>query len=174
MPLRPPKKLRVLVIGSGTVGQVLAAGFEKHRHDVKIGTRDSSKLKEFTDKHPSISVTDNASGAAWAEVVILAVKGSGAVAAITPLAELLKGKVVLDATNPIDDTKAPVNGILQFFTGPNSSLMEQLQSIAKDAKFVKCWSCVGNSKVKKVLSLLLLVLVVLLLLCVVVEISNLY
>jgi predicted dinucleotide-binding enzyme len=60
----------------------------------------------------------------------------------------LKGKVVLDATNPIDDKKAPQRGVLQFFTGPNESLMERLQSIAKDAKFVKCWSCVGNAMVR--------------------------
>ena len=72
-------------------------------------------------------------------------KGAAAIDAVTPIADALKGKVVLDATNPIDDKKAPVNGILPFFTGANESLMEKLQAIAKDAKFVKCWSCVGNA-----------------------------
>ena len=34
--------------------------------------------------------------------------------------------------------------MLQFFTGPNDSLMERLQKAAPQAKFVKAFSCVGS------------------------------
>lgn len=74
LPLRPPKKQKVAVIGSGTVGQVLAAGFARHAHDVKIATRDAAKLKDFVAKHPTIAVSDVAAAVAWADVVVLAVK----------------------------------------------------------------------------------------------------
>ena len=55
----------------------------------------------------------------------------------------MAGKPVIDATNPISGP--PVNGILQFFTGPNDSLMERLQKAAPDAHFVKAFNSVGNA-----------------------------
>jgi predicted dinucleotide-binding enzyme len=75
---------------------------------------------------------------------VLAVKG-GAAASVLELcgAEALSGKTVIDTTNPIAD-RPPVNGVLQFFTGPNESLLEQLQAKVPAANFVKAFSCVGG------------------------------
>lgn len=56
----------------------------------------------------------------------------------------LAGKVVIDTTNPIAEAP-PVDGVLQFFTGPNASLLEALQAACPDARFVKAFSCVGNA-----------------------------
>ena len=39
--------MKIGVIGSGVVGQTLAAGFLKHGHEVEIGTREPAKLKEW-------------------------------------------------------------------------------------------------------------------------------
>ena len=39
----------------------------------------------------------------------------------------------------------PVNGVLQYFTSQNESLMERLQALAPDARFVKAFSCIGNA-----------------------------
>jgi predicted dinucleotide-binding enzyme len=50
----------------------------------------------------------------------------------------------IDTTNPIAEAP-PVNGVLRFFTGPNESLLEQLQARAPRAKLVKAFSCVGNA-----------------------------
>jgi 8-hydroxy-5-deazaflavin:NADPH oxidoreductase len=55
----------------------------------------------------------------------------------------LSGKTVIDTTNPIADAP-PVNGVLQYFTAQNDSLMERLQRLAPDAHFVKAFSCVGT------------------------------
>jgi len=57
--------------------------------------------------------------------------------------ENLAGKTVVDATNPIADLP-PEHGVLRFFTGPNESLMEQLQSEFPSAHFVKAFNSVGN------------------------------
>ena len=57
-------------------------------------------------------------------------------------------KVVIDATNPIA-AAPPVNGVLQFFTGPNESLMERIQTLLPEAKLVKAFSCVGNGLMYK-------------------------
>jgi len=53
--------------------------------------------------------------------------------------------VVIDATNPIADAP-PVDGVIQFFTGPNESLMERLQKAFPQAKFVKAFSSVGAAR----------------------------
>lgn len=54
------------------------------------------------------------------------------------------GKIIIDATNPIV-AAPPINGVLQFFTGPNESLMEKIQLLLPEAKLVKAFSCVGNA-----------------------------
>jgi predicted dinucleotide-binding enzyme len=54
----------------------------------------------------------------------------------------LAGKVVIDAMNPIAD-EPPAGGVLRFYTKPDESLMERLQRLAPQAKFVKAFSCVG-------------------------------
>jgi predicted dinucleotide-binding enzyme len=134
---------KVGVIGSGIVGQTLAKGFQKHGHEVVIGTRSAGKLADFT-KATGIAEVDFAT-AAGSEILVLAVGGGVAEEAIVQLGvDRIAGKVVIDTTNPIAQ-KPPVNGVLQFFTGPNESLMEKLQAKAPGAHFVKAFSCVGNA-----------------------------
>jgi predicted dinucleotide-binding enzyme len=134
---------KVGVIGSGIVGQTLAKGFQKHGHEVVIGTRSAGKLADFT-KATGIAEVDFAT-AAGSDILVLAVGGGVAEEAITQLGiDRIAGKVVIDTTNPIAP-KPPVNGVLQFFTGPNESLMEKLQAKAPGAHFVKAFSCVGNA-----------------------------
>ncbi|HEU4404410.1 MAG TPA: NAD(P)-binding domain-containing protein [Polyangiaceae bacterium] len=137
---------KVAVLGSGQVGEVLADGFLKHGFAVRRGSREPSKLADWRAKagaNASTGTFDEA--AAWAEVVVLAVKGTAAESAVGLAgAKNLAGKPVLDATNPIADAP-PEDGVLKFFTGPNESLMERLQALAPEARFVKAWSCVGNA-----------------------------
>jgi 8-hydroxy-5-deazaflavin:NADPH oxidoreductase len=136
---------KIGVLGSGVVGQVLADGLLKHGYEVMRGTREPGKLAEWKQKAGAKASSGTfAEAARFGEVVILAVKGTAARSALEMAGEAnLAGKAVLDATNPIDD-KPPVNGVLQFFTGPNDSLMERLQKQAPKAKLVKAFSCVGN------------------------------
>ena len=76
---------------------------------------------------------------------VLAVKGAAAEAALKAAGTAnLEGKTVIDTTNPIADAP-PVNGVLKYFTSPNESLMERLQTLAPAAHFVKAFSCVGNA-----------------------------
>jgi predicted dinucleotide-binding enzyme len=55
----------------------------------------------------------------------------------------LRGKTVIDTTNPIADAP-PVNGVLKFFTSLEDSLMERLQRLAPEVHFVKSFSCIGG------------------------------
>ena len=58
----------------------------------------------------------------------------------------LAGKIVIDATNPIDGNKPPQNGVLSFFTTMDRSLMEELQDAFPEARLVKGWSSVGSAR----------------------------
>jgi len=137
-------KKKIGVLGSGQVAQVLAKGFLNLGHEVTMGTSNISKLAEWKNKNPSAKIGSFEEVAKFGEIIVLAVKGKAAESLIKSLAPSLTGKIVMDATNPIDE-KPPVNGVLQYFTSLNESLMERLQKAAPLAHFVKAYNSVGNS-----------------------------
>lgn len=135
--------MRCGVLGSGTVAQSLAVGLQKHGHQVMMGTRDKEKLQQWAAEHDGMALGNFSDAAAYGEIVLLAVKGSASINALRlASAENLKGKAVIDATNPIADA-APENGVLKFFTSLDDSLMEQLQREFPEAHLVKAFSSVG-------------------------------
>lgn len=136
---------KIAVLGSGDVGKVLANGLLKHGHEVMRGSREPAKLADWkASAGERAHVGTFAEAAAWGGSVLLAVKGTAAVAVLEQAGTAnLAGKTVMDATNPIADAP-PVNGVLKFFTDLNESLMERLQKAAPEAHFVKVFSCVGN------------------------------
>lgn len=137
--------MKVGVLGSGDVAKVLASGFLKHGHAVRIGSRTPSKLVEWARSHGPIAVGTFAEAARFGELIVLAVKGTAALDALELAGEdALAGKPVIDATNPIAD-EPPVNGVLKFFTNLDESLMERLQKAVPAAHFVKAFSSVGNA-----------------------------
>jgi 8-hydroxy-5-deazaflavin:NADPH oxidoreductase len=136
---------KVAVIGSGIVGKVLADGFLKHGYEVIRASREPSKLEEWRQgAGAQASIAGLAEAARAANLVVLAVKGSGAEEAVATCGEALAGKTVLDTTNPIASTPA-TNGVLSFFTSLDESLLERLQKQAPSARFVKAFSCVGSN-----------------------------
>lgn len=138
--------MKVAVLGSGVVGEVLADGFLKHGYEVMRASRNASNLNDWKNKAGAKAKTGSFDEAAkFGDLVVLAVKGTAAESAIKLAGiENLKNKTIIDATNPIADLP-PVNGVLQFFTSYNESLMEKLQKLAPHANFVKAFSCVGNA-----------------------------
>jgi 8-hydroxy-5-deazaflavin:NADPH oxidoreductase len=136
---------KIGIIGSGIVGQTLANGFIKHNYEVMIGTNTPGKYEELNSKtNGKAKVGSFNETAMFGEILILATKGPAAESVIKSIAGSLKGKTILDATNPIAEAP-PVNGVLEYFTSLNKSLMERLQSLVPDAKFVKAFSSIGNS-----------------------------
>lgn len=135
---------KIGVLGSGTVAQILAAGFTRHGYQVKMGTREPAKLKDFLAKEPTITAGSFADAAAFGQIAVLAVKGTAARQVLDQAGiENLAGKVVIDPTNPIEESK-PEKGVLKFFSNINRSLMEDLQAAAPEAHFVKAFSMIGG------------------------------
>jgi predicted dinucleotide-binding enzyme len=137
--------MKVGILGSGDVAKVLAGGFLKHGHEVLMGTRSPAKLADWANQNPKGHIGSFAEAAKFADLAVLAVKGSVAADALRAAgASNLSGKSVIDATNPISD-EPPVNGVLRFFTNLDESLMERLQHEFEKARFVKAFNSVGNA-----------------------------
>ena len=136
--------MRVGILGSGDVGKALAVGFSRSGHEITMGTRDASKLATFASQHKNVKAGTFADAAKFGEILVLAVKGAAAADVLRDADEdQIEGKVIIDTTNPIEDT-APKNGVLNYFTDDDESLMERLQREFSGARFVKAFSCVGS------------------------------
>lgn len=138
--------MRIGIMGSGAVGQTLAAGFLRHGHDVLLGTREPAKLSGWAREHRGASLGSFGDAAAFGDVAVLAVKGAMASRVLrlagTPK---LSNKIIIDACNPVAEGP-PVNGVLRFFTSHDDSLMERLQKEFATARFVKAFNSVGQAQ----------------------------
>ncbi|MGE0872965.1 MAG: NADPH-dependent F420 reductase [Kofleriaceae bacterium] len=137
---------KIAVFGTGPVGDVLSNGFLATGHSVMRASRDSAKLGDWTaNAKGEASIGSFPDAARWADIIVLAVKGSAAEAVLDQAgAANLAGKIVIDTTNPIGD-QPPQGGVLIYFTNANESLMERLQRKVPAARFVKAFNSVGNA-----------------------------
>ena len=114
--MAPP--LHVGIIGTGGVGQalggrLLAAGTaskaQASQLQVQYGSRNpaSHKVRRLLHSQPGAAADTVPATAAWADVLLLCTPAPGSDAGYADLAESLgagvKGKVVLDATNPLSE-----------------------------------------------------------------------
>lgn len=136
---------KVGVLGSGGVAKVLAQGALKHGYSVMIGSRTVAKVEAFAKGIDGMESGTLAETAAFGEIVILAIKGHAAEATVKGLDVQLRNKTVIDACNPIDESKKRSDNIVPFFKLPGGiSLMEHLQNAVPQAKFVKAFNSVGS------------------------------
>lgn len=139
--------MKVGVLGSGDVGRALGAGFLKHSHETMLGTREPRKkdVQDWLHQHAGAKAGTFDEAAQFGEIVVLAVLGrmAGSVIELAKPAHLA-GKTLIDATNPLADA-SPVNGVLQYTTGPNESLGEWIQAKLPLTHVVKAFNSVGNA-----------------------------
>jgi 8-hydroxy-5-deazaflavin:NADPH oxidoreductase len=135
--------MKIAILGSGTVAQTLGTGLLALGHSLMLGTTQPTKLDAWAGANPAAKLGSFADAAAFGDIVILAAKGNAAVQVVQAAGPAaMAGKTVIDATNPLNDAP-PVNGVLSYFTGPNESLMERLQTAFPALNFVKAFNSVG-------------------------------
>ncbi len=140
--------MKVGVLGSGIVGRTLSEGFLKHGYEVMLGTRDpgTGDVPQWLQEHPGGRAGTFRETAIFGGVIVLAVAGK-AVPNVIALAgpDHFVDKIVIDTTNPIADAP-PIDGVLQFSTGPNESLGEAVQALLPMAHVVKAFNSVGAAR----------------------------
>lgn len=127
---------KVGILGSGMVGQTLAEGFKKLGFEVGIGSREGKTIEGWDGKVGKFEEIAKDS-----ELIVLCVKGSAAEDVVRKVASFIKGKTIIDTTNPIEG--APEDNVIKLFTSQNESLMERLTKIAPEANFVKAFNSTG-------------------------------
>ena len=138
--------MHVGILGSGDVGRALGKAFVTLGHDVKMGSRDARNEKALAwakEMGPKATAGTFADAATFGEVVVLATLGVANEAALKMAGpDKLRGKVVIDATNPLDFTAGmpPTLAV----TG-NDSAGERVQRLLAEAQVVKAFNTVGNA-----------------------------
>jgi hypothetical protein len=141
--------MNIGILGTGMVGQTLAARLIELGHSVVIGTRDPAKTLANTQpdgmgnppfsawhkQNPQVNLATFAQAATHGEIILNATSGSASLEALKLAgAGNLSGKTLIDISNPLDFSKGMPPSL---FVSNTDSLGEQIQRAFPEVKVVK-------------------------------------
>lgn len=130
--------MNIAFLGIGNVGAPLAGNLAKAGHEVTIAARDpdSESVQKALAAYPGLAVLPPKEAVAQADVVFLATPFAANEAALKGLEADLKGKVLVDCTNPVG--AGITHGLDNKISGA-----ESVQALAPGAHVVKAFSIYG-------------------------------
>jgi NADPH-dependent F420 reductase len=128
--------MKIAVIGTGNMGAGLARLLAGTGSDLVIGHRDPAKAAAFAaELGAGVEAGGVAAAVKLADIVILALP-YGAIAETLKEAGNLKGKVLIDISNPI------TADFRSLVVGHSSSAAEEIQALAPEATVVKAFNTI--------------------------------
>jgi 8-hydroxy-5-deazaflavin:NADPH oxidoreductase len=132
--------MQIAILGTGAVGPALGKALSAAGHQVTIGTRDPEQTKA-REQWAAVDLPLAAYQDLDADVFINATSGGGSLAALHAVGDSLKGKVVVDTSNPLDFSQGFPPSL---FISNTDSLAEQLQRELPEARLVKMFNTMAN------------------------------
>ncbi|HEX9620800.1 MAG TPA: NAD(P)-binding domain-containing protein [Polyangiaceae bacterium] len=136
--------MKIAVLGTGMVGQAIATKVVAVGNEVMMGARDAKNEKAVAWVKANgvrASAGTFRDAAAHGQVVFNCTSGAAALDALNAAgADNLRGKVLVDITNPLDFSQGMPP---MLFTGSGDSLGERIQRAFPDAKVVKTLNTVN-------------------------------
>jgi len=131
----------IAILGNGVVGVSVAKGFAGLGYRVIFGTRDvaGAKTKEALAAVPGAQAAPYAEAARSADLAFIALPWDGLAQGLAASgADNLAGKVVIDASNPLDFS----SGSPKLAIGHNDSAGETVQRLLPKSKVVKAFNII--------------------------------
>jgi 8-hydroxy-5-deazaflavin:NADPH oxidoreductase len=121
--------MKIAILGFGNVGKQFANLFNKAGHEIIIGVR------ILNQELPYPAVTFKAA-AAVADVVAIAIPFNACADVLPELAEVTKGKIIIDSTNPLNADWSPK------LLGQENSASEEISRLLPEAYVVKAFNTI--------------------------------
>jgi len=135
--------MKIGILGTGMVGETIGGALIARGHDVMMGSRSAGNEKAVAwaaKAGPRASQGTFGDVGAFAELAFNCTSGDGSLAAATAAGPGLRGKILVDVTNPLDFSKGRPPTL--FFRG-DDSLGEQIQRALPDVRVVKALNTIN-------------------------------
>ena len=135
--------MKIGILGTGMVGEALGTKFVQLEHRVKMGSRTAhNDTAAAWVRHNGANASQGtfADAAAFGEMIFVCLKGEIVLDVVRSVAGSLRGRVVVDVSNPLDFSKGMPPSLSICNT---NSLGEEVQKTAAEAKVVKTLNIVN-------------------------------
>ncbi|SMD26603.1 NADPH-dependent F420 reductase [Kibdelosporangium aridum] len=127
--------MRIAIIGAGNVGGALSAAAVKAGHQVTVTAKNVDHAAKVAADTGATAAESNEKAAESADVVVLAIPGDVVPEVAAQLKDTVAGKVVVDATNPLNATFSDL--VIEGVSGGSD-----LQSRIPQARVVKAFNTI--------------------------------
>jgi 8-hydroxy-5-deazaflavin:NADPH oxidoreductase len=123
--------MKVTIVGAGNMGRGIGSRVVAGGHDLEIVDRDPAEAQKLAAELGGGAIALEPGDPFGGEVVVLAVDYPGIKDAVRQYADQLRGKVVVDTTNPVDTQTWD-----DLATPPGSSSAEEVQQLVPEGTAV--------------------------------------